>query len=98
MQSPLVMDVHILHQMVDPLLSYHTFWLRAALVAVLRGDLMRHDDSRHHGSSLQDAARKGVAVLLREGLLYERDIHAALDKQAAWVRSSVCFRKFSLRK
>jgi hypothetical protein len=105
LQSPVVSDVRALHEMLEPLQSYHPFWLRAGLMTVLRGDLLgggggggggAHTGSgvgstsnsyrvSGGGEDLQAAARKGLVVLVREGLLCERAVNTAPDKQAAWV-------------
>ncbi len=118
-QVPLVMDVHVVPQLVEPLLSYHPLWLRAALVTALHGDLASRARSASSGgggsgggsagagasagaaaagaglspalasllSSASTAAltRRGLVTVVREGLLYEREVQAAMDKKSCWV-------------
>lgn len=79
-QAPLVADVRQVQLMMEPLMSYHPFWLRVGLLTVLRGG--------GGGEGPEGGGRRGLQALVREGLLLEKDMQAASDKQALWVRFS----------
>lgn len=86
LQAPLVADVREVQLMLEPLMSYHPFWLRVGLTTVLRDALVNGQGVVSGRAAEERSLRRGLQAVVRESLLLEREVQAASNKQEFWVR------------
>ncbi|GAX74174.1 hypothetical protein CEUSTIGMA_g1623.t1 [Chlamydomonas eustigma] len=87
-EAPLTADFSEVSKLVDPLLSYHPFWLKSALLLIFRDNVKNINSGDDSKVSEDRVWKRSVQSLVRETLLSEKLMQGASDKTAFWRSSS----------